>query len=194
MSESLEVKSAEIKILFPKKEATVLFHVASSKRKNSFKLYNNSGEIIEDTGNKTITPYGRVGKLHYFVSDTAPNFRINPPRHYISLSNSDPRIKFPALSSKLLCDGNFDGFSKLFFDLVADPETFQFVHQYDGAQNPFGPNNRVIIGLQPFVDLYCKLIESAPDTVSEIRDVLGYYDKESGTNVFYLCFIYFTTN
>jgi hypothetical protein len=57
----------------------------------------------------------------------------------------------------------------------------EFVLEYDGPQNPFGPNNRHIKGVDNVIDFNMTAASGAPDAIfSIVGDVKGFVHKVTG--------------
>jgi hypothetical protein len=60
-------------------------------------------------------------------------------------------------------------------------ENVEFVMEYDGPQNPFGPNNRHIIGVDCVSDFFLTVMSKAPDAMMRmVGEPKGHLDTVTG--------------
>ncbi len=47
-------------------------------------------------------------------------------------------------------------------------------------KNPYGPNNRVILGVEVMIELYLALAAAMPDHLTVVEDCMGFVDPKTG--------------
>lgn len=62
-------------------------------------------------------------------------------------------------------------------EALCDPNIV-FMQHYDGKQNPYGPNQRKIVGLQNVTDFWLTCMHSAPDMIPAIYEAPEGYRSE----------------
>lgn len=107
-----------------------------------------------------------------------PRFLISAPEHYKPLPEGDKRWKIPEQLAQCYVTGDRERYRQVMGEMCI-PE-IEFFSQYDGKQNPYGPNFRYIQGLSNLLDFGTAWLSSAPDLVMMIYEpptVL--YDEET---------------
>lgn len=98
---------------------------------------------------------------------------------------NDPRMKFPNEITDAFGCGDKEQLRKFMRENCASDMVFYM--QYDGKQNPYGPNTRLIRGVESFVDFCIAVFETLPDFVATFyQDHEIYYDPK--TNETYGCY------
>lgn len=80
------------------------------------------------------------------------------------------------------------GSAQIFTDMMnerCDPNII-FMQHYDGKQNPYGPNDRKIVGLRNVTDFWLTCMSSAPDIIPTIYETPSGYRNEN-TDESFIC-------
>lgn len=102
------------------------------------------------------------------LPEISHEFLVNPPYRYVIMANGDPRI---SLGYEFM-DAYVSGSAEIFTEMMnrkCDPNIV-FMQHYDGRQNPYGPNERKIIGLRNVTDFWLTCMSSAPDIIPTIYE------------------------
>jgi hypothetical protein len=98
-------------------------------------------------------------------------FLTQAPRHFEQMPNSDPRFNYSRELLNALGNDDQKAFRQLMIRLCVPDVTF--VLEYDGEQNPFGSNHRVINGVESATNIYLATLASAPDAMLKVESQLG---------------------
>ena len=110
-------------------------------------------------------------------------FLVNPPHRFVIMANGDPRISYGASFMEAYLTGSAEIFTAMMHRLC-DPKII-FMHHYDGKQNPYGPNDRKIVGIQNVTDYWLTCMSAAPDLIPTIYETPTGYRNED-TNESYI--------
>lgn len=118
------------------------------------------------------TPRPPPPRTVYLVKE----FLVSPPSHYKEVPTNDPRLTFPHMIVETFHTGDLKEYASLMRRLC-DPQ-LQYYMQYDGKQNPYGPNRRQFVGVEEYLELAKATLQSGPDCVSRIYEGPHvYYDE-----------------
>lgn len=96
----------------------------------------------------------------------------------------DPRTKVPGIITDAFGSGDSELFRRVMTG-YCDPNIVHYM-QYDGNQNPYGPNTRFMQGVGPFIEYCMAVFRSIPDFVATLYEQEFFYNEE--TNESYGCY------
>lgn len=98
---------------------------------------------------------------------------MKPPINYVLLPNGDFRYNYPKDMINYLTLFNFDKYRSIMHNYCS-PDV-KFIQEYDGPQNPYGPNRREFSGVDSIVDLHIAVNCANPDNMAELVDQIKGY-------------------